>query len=271
MRLRALALLCAVACAAPSAASAQSAGGKNGDATTGYVGTGDLVIGTTIAGAAITLGGHIALEERGSRLRIDVVSLAIPGMNPMLSALASGQLFPPGGFTVSYDRRDATYTVWSSGKHAYFTGGGRATSADASGNPSALANPAAGAIANGANLFDAFSALRGLKDDREFSASVTLTGHTNLFGHPVTGVSYKLTQSAITGDASLDAHGDLELADDLDEVPVRVTASVKSGTIPQSSLRLDLTSLTKQTPDEADFAPPSGYTRAKNIGDVLSR
>jgi len=268
VRFRAFALLCAVACCTPAAASAQSAGGKNGE-TTGYVGTGDLVIGTTIAGAAITLGGRVALEERGSRLRIDVISLAIPGMDPTLSALASSQLFPPGGFTVSYDRRDATYTVWSSGKHAYYTGGGR--TAGASDNPPAVANPAAGAIANGANLFDAFGALRGLKEDREFSASVTLTGHTNLFGHPVTGVSYRLTQSALTGNASLDAHGELELADDLDEVPVRVTASVTSANIPPSSLRLDLTSLAKQTPDEADFAPPRDYTRAKTIGEVIGR
>ncbi len=270
MRFRALALLGAVACAAPSAASAQAATGKTGDAT-GYVGAGDVVIGTTIAGAAITLGGHITLEERGSRLRIDVLSLAIPGMDPTLSALASGQLFPPGGFTSSYDRRDATYTVWSSGKHAYYVGGGRATSANAGDAPSTFSNPAAGAIANGANLFDAFGALRGLKDDKEFSASVTLTGHTNLFGHPVTGVSYKLTQSALAGNASLDAHGELELADDLDEVPVRVIASVTSGNIPPSSLHLNLTSLAKQTPDEADFAPPRDYTRAKSISDVLSR
>jgi hypothetical protein len=270
VRFRALALLCAIACSFPSTASAQTARGTNADVT-GYVGTGDLVIGTTIAGASVTLGGHISLEERGSRLRIDVLSLAIPGMDPTLSALASGQLFPPGGFTVSYDRRDATYAVWSSGKHAYYMGGGRATNADAGGSPSAFANPAAGAIANGANLFDAFGALRGLKDDSAFSASVALTGHTKLFGHPVTGVSYKLTQSALAGNASLDAHGELELADDLDEVPVRVTATVTTGSIPQSSLRLDLTSLAKQTPDDADFAPPRDYTRAKTVGEVIGR
>jgi hypothetical protein len=270
VRFRALALLFAVALCLPSAASAQAAGGKNGDAT-GYVGAGDVVIGTTIAGAAITLGGHITLEERGSRLRIDVLSLAIPGMDPTLSALASGQLFPPGGFTISYDRRDGTYTVWSSAKHAYYVGGGRTTSANASDTPSTFSNPAAGAIANGANLFDAFGALRGLKNDSAFSASVMLTGHTNLFGHPVTGVSYKLTQSALAGNASLDAHGELQLADDLDEVPVRVTASLTTANIPQSSLQLNLTSLAKKTPDEADFVPPSGYTRAKSIGDVLSR
>ena len=265
MRARALVLACAAALV-PNAALAQPA--PPNDGPTGYVGKGDLVVQTAIAGVAVTIGGHIALEERGSRLRIDVLSLAIPGADPTISALAGSQLFPPGGFTIVYDRRVATYTVWSAGKRAFYTGGGHANGPSA--NVPSYASPAASAIANGGGLFDAFGALRGLKSDKTFEASVTMTGHASLYGHPVTMLSYRLTQVPLSG-AAFDAHGELSLADDLDAVPVRVTASVASGNIPKSSLRLDLTSLAKRLPDDADFVPPPDYARTNDLGDVLGR
>jgi hypothetical protein len=236
---------------------------------TGYDGTGDVVVQTSFSGASITIGGNIALEERGARVRLDVLSLALPGTDPTISALAGAQLFPPGGFTIVYDRRHATYTVWSSSKRAFYVGGTR-TTASAGSQPPPHQDIATTAIASGGDLFGIFGALRGFKDDRSFSASVTMTGHTTLFGHPVTGLTFRFTQVPANG-AALDAHGELELADDLDAVPIRVAASITAGSIPASSLRLDLTTLAKATPPDTDFAPPPDYARATSLGDVIGR
>ncbi|MBD5634045.1 MAG: hypothetical protein IAI49_06160 [Candidatus Eremiobacteraeota bacterium] len=248
----------ACASAAPNLAHAQSAGSIEG----GYVGSGNLVVQTSLAGVALTVGGNIALEERGSRLRIDVLSLGIPGADPTVSAVLGTQLFPPGGFSVVYDAHPSTYTVWTNAKRAFFVGGTPDRAQPAA------ANPAAGAIASGADLFDAFSALRSLKNDRVFSASVALIGHETLFGHPVTGLHYQFTQST-SADASFDAQGELELADDLGSVPIEFTARATAKGIPGTSLRLDLTQMARQTPRADDFAPPRGYVRASTLGDVI--
>jgi hypothetical protein len=66
-------------------------------------------------------------------------------------------------------------------------------------------------------------------------------------------------------------HGRLQLADDLDEVPVEITANLKTQSIPDSGLRLDLTTLAKANTPSADFAVPAGYFRANVIGDVLGK
>jgi hypothetical protein len=258
----------ALACAlAASLAAAPAARAQDAPPASGYAGKGNVVIRTSLAGASLTLGGSIALEERGSRLRIDVLSLALPGADATISAVVGTQLFPPGGFTIVYDRRDGTYTVWSAARRAFFVGGARA---NASGAPlPAYANPAAGAIATGADLFNAFEALRSLRTDRTFSASVELTGHTTLFGRPVTGLRYRFAEVSTSGDRSLDVHGELELADDLDAVPVEITASVAAKGLPESSLRLDLTQLAKQPVPAGDFQPPADYARANAIGDVI--
>jgi hypothetical protein len=266
---RAAALACAFAALLPWPASAKNEPDANANGSEGgYVGKGNVVIQTALAGAALTLGGDIALEERGSRLRLDVLSLGIPGTDPTVSALLSTQLFPAGGFTIVYDRRDASYTVWSAARHAFYVGGGRARAGATQTVPS-YAAPAADAIAGGADLFSAFGAARSLADDRTFSASVTLTGHSTLFAHPVTAVRYQFSKASLNGGESIDAHGELELADDLDEVPVEVTASLTSKSIPQSSLRLDLTQLARQTPPNDDFEPPPAYTKANAIGEVI--
>jgi hypothetical protein len=39
--------------------------------------------------------------------------------------------------------------------------------------------------------------------------------------------------------------------------------------VPETSLRYDVTSLTRQLPPESDFHPPGGYKRAKNPGDAF--
>ncbi len=259
LRIVAAALVAPVAALAIAAASAQNP-------STGYVGKGQLVVQTAVAGVdKLTVGGDIALEERGALVRLDVLSLAIPGQDAVVSSVLGTQLFPPGGFTVVYDRAAATYTVWSNARRAYYT---NATSGAA--KPSATAPPLGNAIGAAGDLFAPLAFAKGLRDDTAFTASVSLVGHGPVNGHPATGVDYQYARTTRAGEKT-DVHGRLQLADDLDEVPVQITASVHSKSIPQSSLRLDLTSIAKLTPSDGDFAVPAGYTRTADLGGVLGK
>lgn len=229
----------------------------------GYVGRGQLVVQTAIAGIdKLTVGGEIAFEQRGALARIDVLSIGIPGTDPAISSLLGTQLFPPGGFTIVYDRTAASYTVWSNAKHTYFA-------SVPSPAPGATPTPTASAMA-ASSASSPFAVLKSIRDDTAFSVSLNLAGHGPINGHPATGVDYQLTRTTKKGEKS-DFHGRIQLADDLDELPVELTASVKTKSIPQSSLRLDLTSIMKQTPNESDFAVPQGFSRANDLGGVLGK
>ncbi len=252
----------------------------------GYAGKGTLQIQTTLDGPAlgvpslggvtlkVTVNGDIALEARGQLLRVDLLDLAIPGSDPLLSALASSQLIPPGGFTVVYDREASTYTVWSSSKHAYYVGGGTAAGgAGHSGTGPGATGTKGGAdaaLGAGADLFKAFAFARSLKDDSAFSVTLTLAGHGTVNGHPATAVDYQYARTTNAGDSTA-VHGRLQLADDLDEVPVEITANLKTQSIPDSGLRLDLATLARANVAPADFAVPAGYFRANAIGNVLGK
>jgi len=251
----------------------------------GYAGKGTLQIQTTLDGPSlgvpslggvtlkVTVNGDIALEARGQLLRVDLLDLAIPGSDPLLSALASSQLIPPGGFTVVYDRSASTYTVWSSSKHAYYVGGttsGGAATGSATSGATAPVGGAAAALGAGADLFKAFAFARSLKDDSAFSVTLTLAGHGTVNGHAATAVDYQYARTTNAGDSTA-VHGRLQLADDLDDVPVEVTASLKTQSIPESGLRLDLATLSKANVPAADFEVPAGYFRANAIGDVLGK
>jgi len=234
----------------------------------GYVGKGQLVVQTALPGVdKLTVGGDIALEQRGSLLRLDVLSLGIPGADAAISSVLSTQLFPPGGFTIVYDRKTSTYTLWSSGKRSYYSSA--ATPASASKSTAAPA-PLSEAIGVAGDLFAPLAFAKAFRNDAAFTASLSLAGHGPVNGHPATGLDYQYARTTKSGDKT-DVHGRLQLADDLDEAPVEITASMKSKSIPASSLRLDLTTLVKQTPNDADFSVPPGYSRASDVGAVLGR
>ena len=259
MNLRRIAAACATAAFALAPLAIRA------DDTSGYAGKGTLVVQTVLGETKLTIGGNIAFEERDPDIRIDVLSLAIPGADPTVSALVGTQLFPPGGFTIVYDRKAATYTIWSNAKRTYYT------------PPQKLATPAAtpspiasggGASTNG--LFAVFAFLRTLKNDRAFSVLLALTGHGTTNGHPSTGLHFEYKKTTTAGDVS-DFHGELQLADDLNEIPIALAASVKSNGIPQSTLKIDATSIAEQTPSASDFAVPDGYARAAGLGDVIGK
>jgi hypothetical protein len=235
------------------------------DEPSGYVGKGQLVIRTALGGnTQITIGGDIAMEESGSRIRIDVLSLAIPGESVTINTLLATQLFPPGGFTLVYDRADSSYTVWASSKQRYYT---NTTAAPASAAP-ALA-PGGGGGTTG-DLFSIFAFARSLKNDTAFDVSLGLAGHQTVDGHPATGLNFQYLRTLKDND-TIDIHGTFQFADDLDGLPVEISVDGKSRSFPESAFRLDFTSLTKQTPAASDFFPPSNYTRVNGIGDVIGK
>jgi len=253
------AAIAATICLATSAAVAQQ--------PNGFSAKGALVVQTEFSGAKINIGGNINLEQRGPLVRVDVLSLSLPGMDAMLSQLANSQLFPPGGYSLVYDQAKHSYTVWSPSRHAYYTNdnGG---SAPSSSNPAVAA---ATTVGNATDMLHAFAAAKALRDYRQFSASLNLTGHGTTNGHPTTGLDFALKRQERTGDP-LDIHGSLKLADDIDELPVQVVASLKgAGGAPPTSMRLDLNSINQQTPSEDDFTVPAGYSQAQHLTDVLGR
>jgi hypothetical protein len=232
----------------------------------GLVGRAQLVVQVAIGGAGdkLTLGGDIAFEQRGSLLRVDVLSIKIPGMNPLAGAVVSSELFPQGGFSAVYDRADNSYTIWSASSQKYYAGKGKPqTSPTATPSPEATASAAP-------DVLGFFKWLAFIKDAKALSLSFTLAGHSTTNGHPTTGIDYQLTQTDKDGVPS-DLHGRVQFADDLDEFPVQLTASVKAKNVPEGALRLDLTTLERRLPSLSDFRVPQGYARTDKIGEAIGK
>lgn len=236
------------------------------DPAPGVIGKGQLVLQTSLGGATntVTIGGDIAFEQSPTRVRVDLLSLGIPGMDPTLSAVLSTQLIPPGGFTVVLDLKNGTTTYWSAAKRTYYQKI-NSTAPQSSPTPAPAASPR-----SGFNLVGALAMLRGLKDDKAFNLSISLAGHSTVNGHPATALDFQYTRTTAAGQ-STDVHGRLQSADDLDGMPVELTASGNVGALPASALRLDLTSFTRQAPPEADFEVPPGFTRVSDLGGVIGR
>jgi hypothetical protein len=231
----------------------------------GYVGKGQLVVRTDLAGpgSTVTLGGDIAMEERGSRLRVDVLSLAIPGTNATISALIGTQLFPPGGFSIVYDRNNSSFTVWSNAQKKFYS----TASVSPAPAPAAPVVPVPGI--NG-DLFGAFAFAKRLKDYNALTVSLGLTGHQTVNGHPASGLEFHVLRTTKDNETT-DVHGNVQFADDLDGVPVQISVAGKSKSLPESAFRLDFSSLMRAAPPESDFDAPAGYARSASLGDVIGK
>jgi predicted small lipoprotein YifL len=237
----------------------------------GVIGNAELVVQTALFSPdnSLTIGGHIAFEQRDRQLRIDVISITIPGMNPTAAAVTGAgaqalQLFPAGGFTVVLDQHAMTYTVWSNAKGKYFTGKMRPPATPgASPAPTPKPTPS---VAPSAAPFDPLTAFKMLKNIKTFS--LALKGHGTTNGHPSTEYDFQIERDNGQGD-TFESHGQFQLADDLDEFPVQIQASAKGKTFPTSSVRLDLSRLERRLPPREDFVVPRGYTQAQSPQEVF--
>jgi hypothetical protein len=251
----------ALAGAALAGMIALPAAGGAASVVTGFHSTGTLVVQAVISGSPFNVGGDIALYQSGSMYRLDLLSLGLPGAGATASSIA-GTLLVPGGATLIYNGASGTLTAYSNGNHAFY----EATRSAADGR-AALTSPAA---APGAA--DPLAALAGLVRQLHDvqRASIALTGHSTTNGHPTDDLDV-LVRRQRPGKALEDYHAQLSLADDLDGFPVRILFS-STPPSPQDfggSLRLDLTTIARETPDDSVFAVPAGYTRVTSLGAVL--
>jgi hypothetical protein len=231
----------------------------------GLVGRGTLVGRTALGGGSdtLTLGGSIAFEARGPLIRLDILSLGIPGADPTLSALAQS-FIAPGGYTVVYDRGTSAYVVWSKAKQTYYQNSvGNVGEKAPQPVPSAASHTGVGE----SDLLGAFGFAKSLKDLKNFTIQLGLVGHSQVNGHAATGMDFLFSRQTTAGDP-LNVHGRIQFADDLDGFPVQVNATVKTKSFGLDA-QLDLTQVEKRVPDAADFDIPPGFARAQELGGVL--
>jgi hypothetical protein len=244
---------------------ATPASGRAESSASGFRSTGTLVVRATISGSPLDVGGKIALYRRGSFYRLDLLSLGFPGTDATLSA-AAGALLVPGGATLLYDGATGTVSAYSNGNRAYYEDASPAPAGQRTASPSPAPTPLAAGAAD--PLAALATVVRQLTDVQR--AAILFTGHSTTNGHATDDLDVTVRRQR-PGKALEDYHAQLSLADDLDGFPVRILLSSTPAT-PQDfggSLRLDLTTISRDNPADSIFTIPPGYTRVTTLGAVL--
>jgi hypothetical protein len=224
--------------------------------------SGTIVVVANVQGEPINVGGKVALYHKGSLYRLDLLSLGFPGVSGDLSQIAAS-LIGPGGVSLVYDGATGAVSAWSTTNHTFYSA---APSRPAPGAAPAPAGPAA--EGSGDPLAALANVAAALKDVQ--SANIQLTGHSTVNGHPTTDLDVQMKRQ-LPGKPLENYHVQLALADDLGDFPVQIafqsipaTKSAFGGT-----MKLDLTTVQRDTPDDGIFAIPQGYTRVSTLGAVL--
>ena len=225
--------------------------------------TGTLVVQANVQGNPVNIGGNVALYHNGARYRLDVLTLGFPGTDQNLSALAS-TLIGPGGVSVVYDGATGAMTAWSNANRTYYVMSPPRTP----GSPSAPAAAATVASGSGDPLSALTTLAAALKNVQ--SASVQMTGHSTVNGHPATNLDLQLKRT-LPGKPAEDYHAQLALADDLGDFPVQIAlaSTPSSRDAFGGTMRLDLTNVQTVAPDDSVFAIPAGYTPTTSLSGVL--
>lgn len=225
--------------------------------------SGTLVVQANVQGQPLDIGGNVALYHKNDLYRLDVLSLGFPGTDKGLSALAS-TLIGPGGVTLVYDAANGAMTAWSATNRTYFPmSPPRAPQGGASAAP---------AVPSNASPRDPLSALASVAKALENvqTATIQLTGHRTVNGHPTTDVDVQMKRH-LPGKSPEDYHAQVALADDLGDFPVQIAFESTPATKDAmgGKFRLDLTSIQPDTPDDNVFVVPQGYSRASSLSGVL--
>ena len=239
-----------------TAASAQETSG-------GFSAKGSAVAQLLISGMGLNMGADISLFSRGQQFRVDVSHLSAPRTNQLINALVQ-QFMPQGSFTVVLDRAAKTATLWSADKHLYYV-----NSMSTTAGTSSTQTPAS--LATGV-LFDSqigmvMQILKSVKDYSIYEMSARLSGRGTANGHPVTIVQYTIRTQKRGGPLSA-MSGDVDLADDEQGLPVRLTSAMQGKNI-KGSFRLDFRQLSAAAPDPSSFAVPAGYTQTNDPAQIL--
>ncbi|MEA2687427.1 MAG: hypothetical protein QOJ39_362 [Candidatus Eremiobacteraeota bacterium] len=230
----------------------------------GLSSSGTLVVQASVQGEPVNVGGKVALYHKGTMYRLDLLSLGFPGVGGDLSALAA-TLIGPGGVSMLYDGATGSITAWSNANKTYYS------DTPSRGTTTAQANNAA---ANSAppNPGDPLAALANLatalRDVQ--TATIQMTGHSMVNGHPSTGLDVQMKRQ-LPGKPLENYHAQLALADDLNDFPIQIalqsvpaTKSAFGGT-----MKLDLTTVQRDNPDDNLFTVPQGYTRVTSLSNIL--
>jgi hypothetical protein len=220
--------------------------------------SGTIVVETQLQGADVTLGGNIVLYRRGPLYRLDLLSLGIPGSDPTTSAMF-GALLGPGGATIIYDGATGSISAYANGNRTSYTASPTPAAAAAA-PPSAPGAPRA----NRDPLAILAAIAKATANVQQ--ASIILTGHAPMNGHPTSDFDVQLERD-LPGNVPEKFHAQFALADDLDGFPVKVTAESSGRTT--GKFQLNLTTIEAASPGDEMFAIPVGYTRVNSIGDVL--
>jgi len=229
----------------------------------GLTSSGSIVIQAIVSGQKINVGSPIALYRLGSAYRLDVQALVPVGTDPTVGAFLASAL-PIHSFTYMYDGATSTTSAYSNDNHTYYQETKRAMSGAAT--PAPVAQTSSGS--DPLSMIAMYGRL--LRDDKTFSATLDLAGHTTTNGHPATNVNLEFKQQK-TGGALQDYRAHLALADDLDGFPVQIaldSVGAKSTDF-AGALRLDLTNVQRAAPTSGTFSIPNGFTRVNSLGELL--
>ena len=222
--------------------------------------SGTLVVQANVQGEPLNVGGKIALYHKGTLYRLDLLSLGFPGTSGDVSTIAA-TLIGPGGVSVLYDGASGALTAWSNANRTYY-----------SETPSRTAPPPANAPSGPAAPRDPLSALASLATALHDvqSATIMMTGHTTVNGHPTTDLDVQMKRQ-LPGKALENYHAQLALADDLGDFPVQIALQSVPATKSAFGgvMKLDLTTVEKGDPDDSVFTVPQGYTRVSSLTGVL--
>lgn len=227
----------------------------------GFRSSGTLVVQANVQGSPISIGGNVALYHKGALYRLDLLSLGFPGTDPGISQLAS-TLIGPGGVSLLYDGTTGQTVAWSTTNRSYY----ELAPARRPGAAPAAAAPAPAAPSDPlSTLATVAKALQNVQ-----TATLALTGHRTVNGHPTTDVDVVMKRQ-LPGKPAEDYHAQIALADDLNDFPVQVALQSTPAT-PQAfggTLKLDLTTIQRDVPADSLFAVPQGFTRATSLSGVL--
>jgi hypothetical protein len=232
-----------------------------GESIPGLRANGTIVVQANLQGQPVNIGGTVALFHKNAVYRLDLLSLGFPGTNGDLSALASS-LIAPGGITVVYDGTTGSTIAWSSANHSYYVVAAPRAAA-------ATASPATVAAAAGGDPLSALAGVASALRDVQ-TATIQLLGHSVVNGHPTTGLDVQMKRQ-LPGKPAENYHAQLALADDLAGFPVQLTLQSVPAT-PSAlggTMKLDLTSVRPDNPDDAMFHVPAGYTRVDSPSGIL--
>jgi hypothetical protein len=229
----------------------------------GFRSSGTIVVQMNLQGQPLNVGGRVAMYHKGSMYRLDLISLGIPGLSGDLSAVAA-TLIGPGGASVLYDGATGALSAWSDANKTYYTEAPRSA-------PSAPAPTAASAAPASSDPLAALASVGALLRDVQ-NASIQLTGHGMVNGHPSTSLDVQMKRQR-PGKPLENYHAQLALADDLNEFPLQITLQSVPATKNDfgGTMKLDLTDVQRDTPADSIFAVPQGYTRVSSISGVLHR